>query len=233
MSNAAMEKYFIQDNKNNCVRYVNDDPKVKLKAYIPMRYKPKNYLIMDEYLSALGIFTVEIGDVKFGLQIPAVITMDPSATYEATIDNTEYLVCEFESGRKIMTNLTVMQDDKVPYFVWLEFMSLGNMPSYITYDNVSKLHDDLSEITGTSLGANHVVLEVVLAHLFRDRNDLNKFYRNTDMREPPATVTLRDVAYGPSATHSRMLGSFANEGRNAALLNQTTTNSELEDIFRE
>ena len=224
-----LAKYFEQDDENNCVRFIGD----KLECFIPLRYQNENYLIIEDKVQALGIFTIRVNDsIMGGLQLPAVIQIDPSETYEQTIDGERYFTCVLTKGRMIMCSLSVMQIDKLPYFIWREFLSLGHFPSYITYRNVSTLFDDMGEVAGAPMGANHVIIELVLAHLFRDKDDLNIKYRNTDMTKPPAHVTLRDVSYGPSTTHARIFGSFSDTGRNAALLNQTDNNSELSDLFR-
>ena len=224
-----ISQYFEQDDKEDCVRFIGD----KLECFVPLRYKNENFLIIEDKVQALGIFSIRINDTIWaGLQLPAVIQIDPSETYETSLDGERYFVCVLTKNRRVMCSLGVMQIEKIGYFIWREFLSLGHFPKYITYQNVNTLFDDMKEITGKGIGANHVIMEIVLAHLFRDPHDLNIKYRHTKMEEPPAHVTLRDVSYGPSTTYSRIFGSYADEGRNAALLNQADTNSELSDLFR-
>ena len=224
-----LAQFFEQDDKEQCVRFIGD----KLECFIPMRYQNENYLVISNEIQSLAIFSIRINDtIDGGLQLPALIRIDPSDTYETTIDDEKFLVCVLTKGRRIMCSTSVLQIERIGYFVWREFLSLGHFPKYITYQNVNSLFDDMREIAGRGIGANHVIMELVLAHLFRDAKNLNVKYRHTDMIDPPAHVTLRDVSYGPSTTHSRMFGSYSDTGRNAALLNQSDTNSELSDLFR-
>ena len=224
-----LAQFFEQDDKEQCVRFIGD----KLECFIPMRYQNENYLVISNEIQSLAIFSIRINDtIEGGLQLPALIRIDPSDTYETTIDDEKFLVCVLTKGRRIMCSTSVLQIERIGYFVWREFLSLGHFPKYITYQNVNSLFDDMREIAGRGIGANHVIMELVLAHLFRDAKNLNVKYRHTDMIDPPAHVTLRDVSYGPSTTHSRMFGSYSDIGRNAALLNQSDTNSELSDLFR-
>ena len=205
----------------------------KLEIFIPMRYQAKNLLIIEDKISALGIFSMRINDsIDCGLQIPAVIQIDPISTHLETINENQFFVCELHRGSRLITNLYVLQNEKLGYAVWLEFLSLGNMPSFINYHNAAFLFDDMKEITGKGIPVNHAVFEIIFAHVYRDAKDLNTFYRHTRMTEPPAQVTLRDVGHGPSSTHGRILGSYSEDGRNAALLNQSEHNSTLEDFFR-
>ena len=221
--------YFEQDDKEQCVSFIGD----KLECFIPLRYQNENYLIIEDKVQALGYFTLRINDsIWGGLQLPAVIQLDPTETYETTMEGEKYFVCVLTKNRRVMCSTSVMQIEKIGYFIWREFLYLGHYPKYINYRNVNTLLDDLKEITGRGFGANHVIIEIVLAHLFRDAHDLNIKYRHTTMNEPPATVTLKDISYGPSTTHSRIFGSYSDVGRNAALLNQSDNNSELSDLFR-
>ena len=226
-----VSKYFLEEPDKDCVRYVNNQ-NVNLEIYIPTRYRDRGYMHLDEYVHTLGILTMKIGNIQFGLQLPAMITIDTTDTYETTIDNATYLVAVLPPGRRVMTTLTVLQNDKIPYFMWSEFLFVGHIPQYLDYSTIVSLYDQTGEVIGQKLGSDHAVFEVVLAHLFRDQDDLTRYYRNTNMVKDPATVTLKDVSYGPSSTHSRIFGSYANEGRNSALLNQVETNNELEDLFR-
>lgn len=226
---SATDKFFEVDKVNDCVRFIGD----KLEIFIPMRYQAKNYLIVEDKVRALGIFSMRVnGSVEGGLQIPAMVQIDAADTYTETIDGEQFFVCVLNKGGRFMTTLKVLRDDKLVIFIWTEFLSLGHMPSYITYDNAATLFDDLKEIAGKSIGVDHVLIEIILAHVYRDPDNLNIFYRHTDMRQPPAQVSLRDVGYGASTTHSRIIGSYADVGRNSALLNQSDQNHTLEDLFR-
>lgn len=224
-----LDKFFITDEKENCVRFVGD----KLEALIPKRYASKNFLVVEKIIKALGVFTLRVNDtLEGGLQLPGVIQMEPIETYETTIGGDEYFVAVFHKGNRFMTTLDVFQDEKIGYFMWTEFLSVGRMPLFINYNNIPTLFDDLKEITGKGIEVDHAVVEIIYAHLYRDKDNLNTFYRHTDMKKEPARVSLRNVAYGPSSTHSRIIGSYADDGRNAALLNQSEVNHQLEDLFR-
>lgn len=229
LTEAQSHKFFKQDDKEHCVRFIGD----KLECFIPNRYQTVEYLVVSEYVTTLGIFSMKINDsFECGLQIPALITMDPSNIYETTIDDISYTVCELAKNQRLITNLDVMQVSRIGYFMWREFLTQGNLPKFITHDNIITMMDDLGEITGHACNGNHAVLEIVYSHLFRDAKNPLIHYRNTDMTKPPAIVNLKDVAYGTDATSSRMIGAYSEMGLNNALINPSTDNHELEDLFR-
>lgn len=227
--NEEIAKYFEEDQKDNCLRFMGE----KLECFIPERYEGVNMLTKSEHVHACGIFSLRInGKLYGGVQIPAIIEIEYSETYNDTIDNDKFYVVVLHKGDKLLCSLDVIQMKGMGYFMWNEFLSLGNLPKYTTYGEIWNLFDDLSELTGNGLHGNHSLVEIILAHLYRDRHDLNIKYRHTNMKEPPATISLRNIAYGPTSTSSRIAGSYSEDGLNSALLNQSDENHELEDIFR-
>lgn len=225
--NTEAAKFFKQEE--DCVRFIGDD----LKCFIPMRYKAKNMLIVDSMVTALGIFTMLINDsIQCGLQIFATIRIDPDSTYETTIDGEDFFVCELKKNNRLMTTLNIMQDNNVGYVAWTEMIASGHLPSYINYENIATLFDDMKEHTGKGTSVNHAAFEMLYAHLFRDADDPHVHYRYTDMKKPPVFINVRNVSYGPTSTQSRIIGSYADDGRNAALVNQAEENHEIEDFFR-
>lgn len=229
LTEAQRKQYFDFNEKENCVKFTGN----KLECFIPQRYANNNYLIIGDKVNALGVFTMVIDDkITCGLQLPAVIEIEPNEIYEANVDDTAYTVCKLNKGNRLMTSMQVMQIDKIGYFMWTEFLNTGHMPSYVDYDNVNNLFDDLGECTGRGLPGNHAVFELILSHIYRDADNLDIKYRNTKMTKPPARVSLQDVSYGPSTTSGRILGSYSEIGLNSALIKPNKENSELEDIFR-
>lgn len=223
-------RFFVTDVKNDCVTFTGD----KLECFIPIRYKVQNFLKIGSKIEAFGIFSMRVNDDPElnGFQLPAIISIDPVETYEVTMNEEAYFVCVLRKGSKFMTTLSMMQLSQAGFFMWNEFVSVGHMPEYMTYDYAAILFDDLGPISGSKLNADHSILEMILAHIYRDPQDLNTFYRYSTSREKPQLINLRDVAYGAQTTHSRILGSYSETGYNSALLNTSKENHPLEDLFR-
>lgn len=227
--NKNLEPFFVEDTKQDCVRFIGD----KLECYIPTRYENYGYLKIGRLITSLGIFKMVVnGKIEGGLQIPALITIEANNTYNATIDGKSYLVVEVIKGSKLLCHLDLIQINMMGYHMWNEFLNLGNIPKYLEYNEAWNLFDDCGEFTGKGVSGNHAVLEMIFAHVFRDPNDLRVKYRHTNMKDHPAAVSLRNVSYGPTSTSAKIFGSYAEEGINSALLNQSEENYELEDIFR-
>lgn len=229
MDTSGLEQYFELSEEDNCVRFLGE----KLECYIPERYTSLNLLEVGATVKTLGIFKMVIDDdITCGLQLPCVIEIDPADVSKITDGQEKYYLCTLNKGGQLITSLDLLQNAKIGYLTWREFMSVDHMPDYVNYENVAFLFDDLKECTGKGIAADHAILEIIFAHIFRDAKDPNVFYRHTNMKEKPYKITLTSISYGTSGTFSKIAGSYAQQGYNSAMLNPAEENTELEDLFR-
>lgn len=224
-SNEDIAKYFKQDNINKLVYFIGD----KLDIYIPIRYEDKGLLTITERVSTLAIFDMVInGDIEVGFLFAATITIEHSQLDRVTIDGEPYLHLTLYKNDRFMCSTDYIKNDKFGYILWVEFIALGRLPRFITYSNVVWMFDRIAEVIGINFGVNHSVFEMLYAHLFRDSNDLSIKYRLTNMNQSPTMIELRNVAYGPDDTMSKILGSYMSVGLNAALITESTQPSPVE-----
>lgn len=226
---ADLSNKFEYSEKDDCTRFMGD----KLIIRIPEHYTMLGYLVIAEVVHVLGIFPMNVDGVDCGLQIPGVIDVDPSDIRTETINDKKYTILELHKGDRIMCTSSVIKDGKLHYAMWKEFIGGGKMPEYLDYDAAACLFDDCKKITGKGIDVNHAVIEIVYAHIYRDRDDLTKLYRLTPMTKPPVNIKLNQPAYATNSTHARIIGSYAEQGMNTALIHQNAENVEIEDIFRQ
>ena len=226
---ADLSSKFEYSEKDDCTRFMGD----KLIIRIPEHYTMLGYLVIAEVVHVLGIFPMNVDGVDCGLQIPGVIDVDPSDIRTETINDKKYTILELHKGDRIMCTSSVIKDGKLHYAMWKEFISGGKIPEYLDYDATACLFDDCKKITGKGIDVNHAVIEIVYAHIYRDRDDLTKLYRLTPMTKPPVNIKLNQPAYATNSTHARIIGSYAEQGMNSALIHQNAENVEIEDVFRQ
>jgi len=226
---ADLSNKFEYSEKDDCTRFMGD----KLIIRVPEHYTMLGYLVIADVVHVLGIFPMNVDGVDCGLQIPGVIDVDPSDIRTETINDKKYTILELHKGDRIMCTSSVIKDGKLHYAMWKEFIGGGKMPEYLDYDATACLFDDCKKITGKGIDVNHAVIEIVYAHIYRDRDDLTKFYRLTPMTKPPVNIKLNQPAYATNSTHARIIGSYAEQGMNSALIHQNAENVEIEDVFRQ
>ena len=204
-----------------------------LIAYVPTHYETYSLLRIEKCVSALGIFDMEADGTKIGIQLHAAIEMAPSEIDDVTIDGEGFKKLTFFKGDKFMVRTDVVKVDMMCYYIWKEFIGLGRLPKYVDYDNIFHIFDDLKEVTGKGIDASHTLLEVVYQHLYRDKDDIDKLYRLTNMNKPARRLQMRDISQVAQSTHSRVFGAYSADGLNMALNNQNTKNNEFEDMYRQ
>jgi hypothetical protein len=211
-----------------------------LKVYVPKRYENRGLLVFGDINKVLGIFEMEVFDSSLtkgskaqGLVCPCMLSTIPStinSTYRRGID---CYVFEYNRNQIFLTTTTVLKQEKLAYAIFMEMLSLGNIPAFMTYDQIAFLFDKVIQTTGANLNINHSVFEMIYSHLFRDAEHTGVKYRHTDMKKPPTFVALRSVSEALTSNTSRLYGSYAVAGLDAALTDTVEYSSELENLIRE
>lgn len=205
----------------------------KMTIIIPRRYETYNLLHISNDVETLAIFEVIVDDKdSFGFLLPAVVTMEPSRVFTTTKDDVDVAMLEFQTGDKVIVNDTILKQPYISYMMFLEFVALGNLPKFLSYEDAAFLFDKSREICNANLRVNHSIFEMIFAHLFRDPDDLTKKYRHTDMTKKPAFIELRSVTYGTDSTTAKLIGAYMNDGINAAIVNPSDQRHDLEDLLR-
>lgn len=204
-----------------------------LEVRIPMRYKVHEALDVDEHVKALAIFEMIVNhEYEYGLLLPNIIKMQPSKLSRATIDDVEYQICEFYNGDKFMLTTTVLKESHISLMMYNEFISLGNIPKFIDYNNIALLFDTAESMCDINLKTPHAVFEMIYSHLFRDPDDLYTKYRFTNKTKPPVFIGANNVAFGPESTTAKLIGAYFNDGVNSALVNASDRKYDIEDLLR-
>ena len=205
----------------------------KLEVRIPCRYSVYDLLEVTEHVRTIAIFEMIVNDTySYGLILPNVIVMNPTSVDRATINEVDYRVCTFLKGDKFMLSTTVLKETFVPYYLYKEFINLGNMPSFLNYNDTALLFSNVEEMCDFNLKASPAILEMLYAHLYRDPDNLYVKYRYTDMSKNPVFIGTRDVAFGTESTTSKLIGAYFNDGVNSALVNASDRHYYLEDMLR-
>ncbi|MBE0438328.1 MAG: hypothetical protein IBX57_00980 [Gammaproteobacteria bacterium] len=209
------------------------------RILIPARYKEQKLARMKEDTHILGVFAILLEDGTYGVSLaPAMIKTQPDKVLELKIDGVSYIELSYDKGSSVIANNDVVQDNTLLYNVWKEFIDGGHVPWFITYEDLGKLFSLAKYYTGTKLGANQQIIEMVVAVISRDSNKLNKQYRHSIekmsdvINNPPTTIKLTNVSYGATNTTSKLIGGYWKEGLNSALLNPSDKVEPIEDLLR-
>jgi len=228
MTREEYDRYFKINSKNEVI-FIGE----KLEVFIPERYKDKELMTVTSDISTIAIFHMVVDDkitVKYFL--PAFIKIVPSSIDIVLIDEERYVKATLVKNDVWMANRELLRVEKVAYLIWNEFIYWGNIPKWMSYEDVLQLFQTLQDVTGLNFDVPSVVFQTIVSHLARSQKNLDEQYRLTDMKEPPQFIPLHSVAHAATSVTARIIGSYFDDSINVSLLQDKGQTSELEDILR-
>ena len=189
------------------------------KIYIPARFAERNLadLGVDNYI--VGMFAMTVDDTYYSFcNINALIQITPDSVNKINIEGEDYLEFVFMKGSTVIKNTFLIMNDVLVFRIYDEFMSKGNIPWYMSYEDSGKMFVTAGKHGGTSVGSNPEVVEMLIATIFRDAKDRNISLRTIiNTREDLitkkfVTIPLRSVAYAASNTTNKLAGSYFSVG---------------------
>lgn len=206
----------------------------EMSVYVPKTYELHGLLKIGETTEALAIFEMDIkGAGSHGLFLPAEISMSPSDNQYCTIDGIDCLRCYFKKGDIFMNHRDVVRNSYLAYVIFFEYIQEGRIPKFIDYNTCAFIFDIVKAITKSKMDVNHSVNEMIFAHLSRDRDDIRKFYRLSDMKKPPRFLKLKDSAHATMTATAKLVSGYLQDAINGMIANPNNdTSSDIEDLLR-
>ena len=222
-------KYFKIDAASNSTTFIG----VKWEAFIPRRYEDLDVFLNTDVVETLGVFGMRIDDkVEVGLLLATIVTLGPSSVTTVTIDDEQMFLLTFNKGDKFLVTNNYIVNDKFAYLLWVEFITLGKLPKFLTYDQMTTMFDRISKACQISFDVDHSVFETLYGQLYRDVNDISTLFRNTPMTGEGMILGLRNAPHAAGNTLSKLLGSYPDTAINSALVNQNEHVSDIEFVLR-
>lgn len=203
-------------------------------AYIPKSYERYGLLKVGDTTDALAIFEFTINDQgSHSIFLPAMISMSPTDVQYVTLSGIDYLRCRFRKGDVFLNHREVVRNSYLAYVLFNEYIQNGRIPKFIDYNTCAFLFDIVKEITQSKMDVNHATFEMIFSHLARDREDARKFYRKTDMLNPPRFLKLDDSTHATMTTTAKLIGGYLQDAINGMVANPNNdTSSDIEDLLR-
>lgn len=228
LSKKELSRFFIKE-KNKWI-FKGD----KLELYVPKIFEEKGLLVIGEHLTTLGIFQARINDTYYcNFMFLGKLLIDFISYQNVTEDEYQYIVFTLIKDSVFINNSTVVKNGDILFNIFNMFISFGKIPPFLNYEDVKSLFDNDFNHCGISLNINHVVFEMIYAHIFRDVKDPYTFYRHSPMTDPPKIVPLKQVSHMPSSVTARIAGGYLSEGITSALVDDSKRNpSTIENLLR-
>lgn len=209
------------------------------KIYIPARFTERNLADLGVENYIVGMFAMTVDDTYYSFcNINALIHVTPDSINKVNIEGEDYYELVFLKGSVVIKNTVLVMNDVLIFRIYDEFMSKGNIPWYMNYEDAGKMFETAGKHGGTSVGSNPEVVEMLIATIFRDAKNRNISLRTIihskeDLKNKKyVTIPLRSVAYAASNTTNKLAGSYFSVGLTSALVNPAERTEKIEAILR-
>lgn len=192
---------------------------------------------IDITVSIIGILCILDSKNNYTItKIPTRVTCNPNRITDLSIDDVLYKEMHFSRGEQIIANRDIVKDNGDLFTVFSEFFFKANIPFFIKYTEVASVFINASKFADSKVGQNSMAIELMNSVVAKDKNDLNIPYRIAINKNPNAEiqfVNLLNPYYTFKSTFGRISGSYAKQGRLAALTDPSTnTDNKIEQILR-
>lgn len=229
MLNPNILKKFSQADANSPVIFKGGTCKVR----ILQKFESYGCLAVSDTVKTIGVFDMWVDDELTGMFLVGRIEMKPSQVDTVEEDGVKFVELTFNTGDVFMVTTNVIVEEKLAYYVWMQYIRYPNVLKAMKYADQAILFDRIKTTCGIGFPVDHVVYETIFAHLSRDAEDLTLPYRNTAMKEDFRRINLGDVSHAGRSTSSRVIGAYFSDGINAALTKPNDANSPIEDLLRQ
>lgn len=208
------------------------------KVYFPQRFADRSLAFIGSESAVCGIFAVVLPTGEYSVCcVNALVPMQPDSVAKLNYKGVEYVEFTFEPGSVFIKTLDLVVNDVLVYRIYDEFISKGNIPWYMNYDDVASIFDTAAKHGGTNIASNSEVTEMIVSLIARS-DDRTVYYRSTlktpeDLKLKPLNwIGMMSAAYAASNTLAKLGGSYFTEGALSAMVNPTDRMEKIEELVR-
>lgn len=213
--------------------------------YVPEKFFTKKYAQMKgEYIDIFGLLNYTIRD-KSGknnglhmMKFPSIFTTKPSKiekikTIKLTKNSKEedYRMLIYKKGDQIISQVKVPQMTEYCEMFFKMFI-YADIPTTIPYNEIHFIFNENMKINGNKYGLNMQLFGILVAELYRDKNDKTKLFRNTDIKDSTdyRPITIFDAPKNMSP-YTSITSQNWDKAVVSAITSKNTAYSPLERLF--
>lgn len=206
------------------------------RIYVPEHYINSTLGSIEDDIKIVGIFGITVEDKFYATsRTNAMIQIAPSIINVVNINGLKYMEFTFKPGDVIISNLNIVRTGTLVYRIYNELIAGGNIPWYMTYDDLNFLFDTALTHGNANLGVDSAILEMIASAMTRSGKDKTKFFRHgleEDIDDKPVFIPLRNVALGASNVTAALLGNYFSDAMTSILIKESTNTESIEELLR-
>lgn len=181
-------------------------------------------------LSIVGIFDKTLTKYS-SLILPIKVTYSPMDIEKTIVDDAEYTVLSFDKG-VIVDNLNLVIEAKLIYTFLDEPFVKGNVPFYITEDNLSTAFMHNKKLIKNDVGYNKAIIDMLVSMVARQESDPTKYYKENPIGKP-YWISIQNPYLSYSSTGSKIIGSYMKDGTLGAMVDKNRKETNFERTIRQ
>lgn len=212
--------------------------KVDAEIIIPADYTTKGLAIVSSEVTILGVFATVVGDSYAVTSATAMMTLLPTAIRNELINGEDYIIFSFAAGSVMIENTLLVKNKKLVNAIMDYFVDYGNLPWFIAFVDHPDILSQCGHYNDVRLGNSQAVLDIITAHITRNPNNFNEYYRHSikteaDLYKQPTLIPMRDIANNTTSNLARINGSELKRALRKSLLSEPTRAEPLEQLFND
>lgn len=213
--------------------------KTGCKIHVPVHYEESGLIEIGAENNILGIFPIIVDDRVYAVnKTLSMFRMEPTSVSTVSIREMDYYEFYFEPGSLFIANNNLVVNDVIAYEVYNEFLAKVRIPWSFTYEDLGTIFQNSEKYTGMRVGATKTIIEMIVAAIARNDDDLSTYYRHLlnavdgKPTKEPVFIPVGDVIYGATNAIAKMIGAYFDLGTMSALVNPSIRTEKIESILR-
>lgn len=207
--------------------------KEELSIVIPSRYINSSLASLGSSVVTTAIFAIIDEDHNYGvISLPISMELTPYKISNVTVDSVEYILLSFAKDSVLCPNTNCVVSSSFLYNLFDEFYIKGNVPFYISYEDLAVLFSSANEYAGSKLGNNQLAYEILTATITRTTENKNILYKERPDCKDFTYIGLNDRYYAFDNTGAKLVGGYMAEGISNAMVSPEKETTNLTKVLR-
>lgn len=225
-----IKSYFKQ---NNNIVTVNED----VRVIFPSIFINKELASLGSTVRLVSIYCILDNKNNYAVVVaPIYSELSPDKIEDIAIEGDNFTMLHFPKGSVYMTNTKLIVSDNFLYDLFEMMFINGNIPWYMSYTLTSDLFSETSKYSGSGIGNDITLFEVVTAIVSRNSRDLTEFWRHTLNKGVKGSslsyIGLSNIFYAFDNTGAKIIGSFFESGLTNAINEKETKPTDSVKVLR-
>ena len=201
----------------------------------PERYITRELAVISSSVRLLGIYAILDRSNNYCIVNNSIVQqLAPYIISDVTVNGVVYKKCSFEANTPFLLNNNLIVTDSFLYDIFEEFLSKGNVPWYLDYNDLADIFANTERFNGKSVGNDPIALEILTSVVAKSSVGKDIPYRLVKNKKlvKPEYIGLNDMRFAFDNTGSRLVGSYFSDGITTSIVDPETKTSEQTKILR-